>query len=136
MSRKNLKDLSTRNPYHINHNRYLELKYFCFQYDEWKRQLREITYLKSIQSKEINTNYISDRTSNIALKRRLLLSKCEMIEQTAIEVAPDFYQGLIKGITQNISFEKLAARGDVLVGQREYYFEYRRFFHVLDKKRG
>lgn len=135
MGSKNLKQLSTKNPYHIDRNRYLELKYFCFQYDEWKRQLKEITYLKSIQSQEISTNYISDRTSNIALKRRLLLSKCEMIEQTAIEVAPDFYSGLIKGITQNISYDKLAARGDVLVGQREYYFAYRRFFHALDKKR-
>ena len=135
MARKNLKDLSTRNPYCIEHNRYLELKYFCLQYDFWKKQLKEITYLKSIQTKELNTNQISDRTSDIALKRRMLLSKCEMIEQTVVEVAPDFYQGLLKGITKNISYEKLLLKENILVSQREYYFEYRRFFFLLDKKR-
>lgn len=30
-------ELSKKNPYHIPRYRYYELKYFCRQYDDWKK---------------------------------------------------------------------------------------------------
>lgn len=32
-------ELSKKNPYHIPRYRYYELKYFCRQYDDWKKAL-------------------------------------------------------------------------------------------------
>ena len=129
------KTLSTKNPYRLERNRYLELKYFCFQYEKWKKELGDLLYLKELKSSEIKSTNPPDPTSDLAIKRAELLSKCEMIEQSAIEAAPGFYQGLIKGVTHNIGYDSLIANEALDISQREYYVCYRRFFWILDKKR-
>ncbi len=129
------KTLSTKNPYRLERNRYLELKYFCFQYEKWKKELGDLLYLKELKSSEIKSTCTSDPTADLAIKRAELLSKCEMIEQSAIEAAPGFYQGLIKGVTHNIGYDSLIANEALDISQREYYVCYRRFFWILDRKR-
>lgn len=129
------KTLSTKNPCRLERNRYLELKYFCFQYEKWKKELGDLLYLKEIKSSEIKSTNPPDPTADLAIKRAELLSKCEMIEQSAIEAAPGFYQGLIKGVTHNIGYDSLIANEALDISQREYYVCYRRFFWILDKKR-
>ena len=32
-------ELSEKNPYHLSRHRYYELKHFCFQYPEWKKNI-------------------------------------------------------------------------------------------------
>lgn len=32
-------ELSKKNPYHLSRHRYYELKHFCFQYPEWKKNI-------------------------------------------------------------------------------------------------
>lgn len=129
------KTLSTKNPYRLERNRYLELKYFCFQYEDFKKELHSLLYLKEVKSSEIKSANTSDPTADLAMKRSELTRKCEMIEQSAIEAAPFFYDKLLEGITKNISYDALRASGELFVSQREYYICYRRFFKILDGKR-
>lgn len=129
------KTLSTKNPYRLERNRYLELKYFCFQYEDYKKEINSLLYLPAVKSSESKNKNISDPTADLAIRRNELLLKCEMIEQSAIEAAPGFYQELIKGVTRNIGYDGLVLSEGLLVSQREYYICYRRFFKILSDRR-
>lgn len=91
-------------------NRESELRFFCKQYDSWKR--------------EINS------TSDKKLRNRLI-KKCEMIEQSAIEANPYITEFVIKNVTQGITYEHM----NVPCGRQYFYRTRRKFFDLLDKKR-
>lgn len=127
-------ELSTKNKYWIPKYRYLELKNFCLQYPEWKQELSEISVLKSI-SKITPSGNFSDPTCNIACKIISIKARLELIDHTAVEADDFLAKWIIKGVTENISYEFLHLQLDMPTSRDTYYDRYRRFFWLLDKKR-
>ena len=119
------KDLSL---YDISKHRYRELFQFCQQYAEMKTELSEIE--DALKSPDLSgmprPPGISDTTGNLATRRAELSRRCEMIEQAAIEADPERYPEIIGNITQNETSSK----------DREFILARRRFFYILDRKRG
>ncbi len=129
MSRK---DLSLKK-YNISKERYRELKYFCLQYEEWKRQL---SLCASLQPQKLTgmpnaKNAISNPTADAAVKAAELREKCALVEQTAIEADAELYQYLLKNVTQGVPYEYMP----VPCGRRQFYELRRKFFFLLSKKR-
>lgn len=127
------KDLALKK-YEISKERYRELKYFCLQYEEWKRQLSY--FGMSVKSPQLTgmpggKNGVSDPTADEAVKRSELTVKCALVEQTAIETDSELYSYLIKSVTQDIPYEYI----NVPCGRRRFYEMRRRFFFFLSKKR-
>lgn len=126
------KDLSLKK-YNISKERYRELKYFCLQYEEWKRQLsfgaslqpQKLTGMPSAQNRKSNP------TEDAAVKMCELREKCALIEQTAIEADAELYQYLIKNVTEGIPYEYMP----VPSGRRQFYELRRKFFFLLSQKR-
>lgn len=127
-------ELSHKNKYWIPKFRYLELKNFCLQYPDWKKELIEMSFLKTKSEISPPGNF-SNPTEQLALKRMKLEENINLINSIAEETEPTISNWLIKGITENLTYEYLKYQLDLPAGRDLYYDRYRRFFWILDKKK-
>ena len=127
-------ELSPKNKYWISKYRYLELKNFCLQYPDWKQELKEISFLKT-KSEITPPGFFSNSTETTALKRLKLEKNINLIDSAAKQSDPCLTKWLIKGITENLTYEYLKYQLELPAGRDMYYDRYRRFFWILDKKR-
>ncbi len=132
-------ELSKKNKYWISKHRHYELKHFCLQYSEWKKEctLRGCTksYLSttntSIKNHKLLYSPISDNSTLMSYIERI-----ELIEQTAMETDPYLYEYLLKGVTEGRSYTYLKAVLGIPCGKDMYYDRYRKFFWLLSNSRG
>lgn len=128
-------EVSRNNPNWISRHRYYELKHFCMQYPEWKKELEDISIYPRLSEHEIRSTDPSDPTVQIAAERERHLGYIDLINDVAKEVDPVLGIYILKGIVYGISYDFLKARLDVPCGKEKYYELYRRFFSILDKKK-
>lgn len=126
------KDLALKR-YEISKERYRELKYFCLQYEEWKKQLSSLASVKPQQLTGMpnGKNRISNPTADAAVKRSELTEKCALVEQSAIEADAELYPYLLKSVTQGIPYEYM----NVPCCRQKFYNARRKFFYKLSQKR-
>lgn len=116
-----------------------ELRYFCSQYQEWKDKL-EVLY-PSTKSQSIDgmpysrTNNINDETSDIAIKRMRLVEKIEMIENSAKEASPEFWQYIIKSVCYQKSYGYLKGSLEIPLSEAAFRDRVKMFLSILNKKR-
>lgn len=126
--------LSEKNKYYVDKHRYYELKHFCLQYPIWKR---EYTNLDGYSSTFIDgmprSNDIGDPTSKYAEDKLGYLNKIKLIEQAAIDSDPDLSNYILKGVTEDLSYNLLHTKYRIPCGRNTYYDRYRKFFWILDK---
>ena len=127
-------EISIKSRYWIPKYRYLELKNFCFQYPEWKKSLAAISEIKTHFQISSSGNF-SDPTSETVLKKLKYQSLIDLIDKTASDADPDLAKWLIRGITENYSYEFLKYQLGLPAGREMYYDRYRRFFWLLDQRR-
>ena len=125
--------ISVKNKYWIPRFRYLELKNFCLQYKDWKLALKEISLLRS-EFEKTSTSLLGDPTELIAIKRLKYKRNIELIEETAALADQSIAKWIIKGVTENYSYEYLHYQLDLPVGRDTYYDRYRKFFWLLDQR--
>lgn len=129
------KNLSSKNKYKISKHRMMELRHFCFQYPDWKKEYLYFSYYPKASEEEIKGTDTTDPTFNLAEKRLRLSKKMEIVEQAVSEVAPDFFEAFLYGVTNDISYEAIKYRYDIPLSKASYYRYYRKFFYILDKKK-
>ncbi|MBC5710984.1 hypothetical protein H8S75_23895 [Hungatella sp. L12] len=118
--------------YNISRAKYNELKYFCMQYEEKKREIHNSYGLGAIVSDGMpKGNIPGNPTEHAAIRNAMLQSDVELIEQTAMEADSDMYQWLLKNVTEGIPYEWL----NVPRGRRQFYEARRYFFYLLAQKR-
>lgn len=108
-------ELSNKNCYKLDKNRYYELKYFCLQYTEWLNQLETLdgySRTNCVQMEQNNGTY-GDRTYSTVVKREVYLNNIKLVNKIAIEVDEYLSKYLIKGITENLSYDILKVRFDI-----------------------
>lgn len=127
-------ELSNKNCYKLDKNRYYELKYFCFQYNEWVHQLETLDGYSRTNYAQIeqNNGTYCDRTYSTVAKREGYLNNIELVNTVAIKVDEHLSKYLIKGITENLSYDILKVRFDIPCSRSVYYKKYRQFFALLD----
>lgn len=118
--------------YNISRARYNELKYFCIQYEEKKRELHKSYGLGAVVNDGMpKGNIPGNPTERAAIRNVMLQRDIELIEQTAMEADSEIYRWLIKNVTEEISYEWL----NVPIGRRQFYESRRYFFYLLAQKR-
>lgn len=127
-------DLSVKNKYWIPKLRYLELKNFCLQYPEWKAALASIDPIKAHLTVSQSTN-ITDLTHEYALRRMRLEENINLIKECTLLADESIASWLLKGVTENYSYNYLKYQLDLPAGRDYYYDRYRKFFWILDRKR-
>lgn len=131
-------ELSKSNRYWIEKNRYYELKYFCLQYQTWKRRYKELDGFSDRSIDEIvysRLNNIANPTHRTAEERSLYSERMEVIEKAAIEADPYLASYILKAVTEGLSYTYLKSRLEIPCSRDTYYDRYRRFFWLLDQAR-
>lgn len=129
-------ELSPRNQYWIERHRYYELKHFCMQYPNWKRDRAALSVLVKKPFPTLkNETQKGDPTAECAIKREFYSARIEMLERVAEQTDPILSDYILKGVTEGLSYEALRTKLRIPCGKDAYYEAYRRFFWLLDKER-
>ena len=131
-------ELSKKNKYWIEKNRYYELKYFCLQYPLWKNEYEMLDgyYGRPIGAEVYSRlNSVPDPTGKAAQIRSLYFENMRIVEKTALEADPYLANYILKGVTEGYSYPYLKTRLEIPCSRDTYYDRYRRFFWLLDQVR-
>lgn len=130
-------ELSKKNKYWIDKNRYYELKYFCLQYPLWRRayELLDGLQLCSYDLVYVSNSDISDVTGKCVEEREIYLERMKTVEQAAIEADPYLASYILKAVTEGHSYNYLQTKLNIPCGRDMYYDRYRRFFWILSQER-
>ena len=131
-------EISQKNKYWISKHRYYELKHFCMQYPEWKREYA-IFCDDSIPLSTINTSPTELLPGNYSDKRYLMKmtysNRIKLIERIAREADQYLYEYIIKGVVEGRSYTYLRTVMGIPCGKDMYYDRYRKFFWLLSEER-
>lgn len=117
--------------YKISLNRFRELKYFCLQYDDKKRELNSLTFISAQLSdgQPHGGGGVSDVTAKKAIKAAELKKDIELIEKCAVEADSTIYRHIMTNVTKGLAYEYL----EVPMGKNQFYEKRRKFFWLLNK---
>lgn len=131
-------ELSKKNKYWIDKNRFYELKYFCLQYPLWKRAYEDLDGLRICSydlSKVSRSSVRNDVVGECVEERSLYFERINVVEKAAIEADPYLASYILKAVTEGLSFDYLKTRLEIPCCRDTYYDRYRRFFWLLDSKK-
>ena len=130
-------ELSSKSPYYISRHRFYELKHFCLQYPEWKKQLILLdspptsSYLTRLQ-RSID---VKRPTERIAILKTALNGNLRAVEEAAKATDEALWPYILKAVTEGCGFTYLKTTMDMPCERDMYYDRYRKFFWILDKYR-
>ena len=130
-------EISKKNPYYIERERYYELKHFCRQYPIWKKAYVALDGLsKRREDLEVwRPGQKGDPTVRCAEARDVYGRKIEMVEKCANEAASDLYSYLMSYITKGDSYSTLKMRDNIPCCKDVFYDIVRKFYWLLSKVR-
>ena len=131
-------ELSKKNKYWIDKNRFYELKYFCLQYPLWKKAYELLDGFKVCSydlSGGSRSNLPGDLTGMCVEERSIYFERMKTIEKAAIEADPYLASYILKAVTEGHSYNYLKLRLEIPCSRDTYYDRYRRFFWLLNKER-
>lgn len=130
--------ISEKNKYYIDKHRYYELKHFCLQYNEWKKEYAsccEAVIFGSKFERSFTNNTPSDITAKYGMMKAHYDRRIKLIERCAAE-ADDFLKPyILKAVTEGLSYTYLKTKLNIPCGRDMYYDRYRRFFWLLSEYR-
>ena len=132
-------ELSEKNPYWIEKHRYYELKHFCLQYPIWKKAYLALNGLSKRPTDLVlfsSQQHLGDPTAKCAEARIFYSDRMELVKLVAEETDAVLGSYILQAVTNGISYDCLKARLDIPCCKDVYYDLYRRFFWLLNKKRG
>lgn len=131
--------ISKNNKWWISRHRYYELKHFCMQYADWVMELEDLDSLPESEaslSAPDKTNRVNDPVGKCAERREDINKRVEMIEECAELTDSELGYYILIGVTRGISYDILRLNYNIPCCKNVYYDLYRKFFWILDKKRG
>lgn len=131
-------EISKKNPYWIDKHRYYELKHFCMQYPMWKKMYLIFDGLSKRPihvSGSSKTGMHSDPTAECVTKMLYYRDRMELVEQSALAADGELYPYILKGVTEELSYDILRVRMGIPCCKDVYYKLYRKFFWILDRNR-
>ena len=128
-------ELSKKNKYWIDRNRYYELKYFCLQYPLWKKASEELINVRtsSIDLVRTSDGLVRDYIALCAEERSLYLDRMGVIEKAARDADSYLASYILKAVTEGHSFTYLESMLEIPCSRDTYYDRYRKFFWLLDQ---
>ena len=131
-------EISEKNKYYIDKHRYYELKHFCLQYNEWKKDYalcnESIIFTSNIE-KLPSSNISSDLTAKYAIKKAYYGKRIKLIEEAAMLSDEFLYPYILKAVTEGYSYTYLKTKLNIPCSRDMYYDRYRRFFWLLSQER-
>lgn len=133
-----MREMSENNEYYLDKHRKCELMHFCKQYKKWQEALADVqgwVITRTDEERVDNKGYVSDPTARAAAIRKFYSDRIGMIEKAAYEADPTIARYLIKGATEDVSYDNLRLMHMIPCSKETYYNRLQKFFWILDKKR-
>lgn len=129
-------ELSKKNKYWVNKNRYYELKYFCLQYPLWKRAYDSLDGMR-VSSFDLTgvraSSSCTDILGRVMDERTIYLERMQLVENAAREADPYLASYILKAVTEGYAYTYLESMLEIPCSRDTYYDRYRRFFWLLDQ---
>lgn len=122
--------------YKLSKAEYLSAKYYALRYNVW---LDEYNSLKNSVAAVVpddmphGTN-VGNPTERLAIRREELRRKMEIIEQTAIEADPEYYQWILKRAINGVSYEYMNLNDGLYCSSRTFFRKLHIFYYLLAHK--
>ena len=125
--------ISVKSENYISKHRYLELKHFCLQYNEWERKWREIPVIAENEISKIPGGKNPGKpTENLAIRRMTYERNMQIVWQCCNDADKSIADYIFEAVTEGKSFKYME---NVPCGKDYFYERYRRFFKLLDSVR-
>lgn len=128
--------ISEAKRYFVNKHRYYELKHYCLQYKDWVMALKGINDIQNKPIEYYMKHGISDPTYNCVVAKDKYQSKIDMINSVAKEIDEQLSPWIVRAVTEGRTYEYFKTHDDIPCSRSTFYDRYRKFFWLLDKKRG
>lgn len=129
-------EISKDNKYWIDKHRHYELKHFCLQYPEWKKEYRRNPGIpSSLVDRLASDNIPGDPTAKHAMRKLYCLERIRLIERISKEADEDLHDYILKAVTEGLSYTYLKSQMNIPCSRDTYYDRYRRFFWLLNESR-
>lgn len=131
-------EISEKNKYWISKHRHYELKHFCLQYPDWKREYAALdapSLPSSSAEKLPSSNIPGDPTGKFAMKKVYYSERIKLINRIAMEADECLYGYILKAVTEGLSYTYLKSKLNIPCSKDTYYDRYRRFFWLLSETR-
>lgn len=133
-------EISKKNPYFVPKHRMLELKHFCLQYPEWKKEYNRVNQLylqgnSNLDKIYARTNKHNDSTAELAIKKIKYQEMMNLVENAANKADPELSNYILISVTEGISFDALNAKMRIPCCRDTFYDRWRKFFWLLSKER-
>lgn len=131
-------EISEKNKYWISKHRHYELKHFCLQYPQWKKEyaaLNESSISLSAIERTPSRNLPGDPTAKRVAARLYYQERINLIEKVAKETDEVLYPYILKAVTEELSYTYLKSKLNIPCGRDMYYDRYRKFFWLLSNSR-
>lgn len=128
-------ELSKKNKYWIDKNRYYELKYFCLQYPLWKSAYNTLDGMRisSFDLTGVKASNCTDILGSIMDERTIYQERIQLVENAAREADPYLASYILKAVTEGYAYTYLESMLEIPCSRDTYYDRYRRFFWLLDQ---
>lgn len=128
--------ISESNPYYISKHEYLMAKHFALQYNDWKKQKREIENRIGYGFKM--GGYKNGSVACPVEKAQEDIEKysfrMNLIEQAAKISGEDIWEIVLLGVTSECNYEYLRLVKNIPCCKDVYYRMYRKFFWILNQE--
>lgn len=132
-------EVSEKNKYWISKHRHYELKHFCLQYPQWKKDYTILTKSSVVNISTIertpSRNLPGDPTARRAISIMYYRERIKLIEKIAKETDEFLHPYILKAVTEGLSYTYLKQQLNIPCGRDMYYDRYRKFFWLLSNSR-
>lgn len=133
---QNIRPIS-HSKWEISKHSFYQAYHFAMRYREFKTYLKENSSTVKARSADglPGSTVMINATEELAFKRARASKYCEMIEQAAIEAAPDLHQYILKAVTnEGYTYEFLKNRMNIPCSRNTFYKLRRKFYYILAQK--
>lgn len=131
-------EISPKSKYWISKHRYYELKHFCLQYPEWKKEYyafcndtMPLSMIDTTPTEHLPGDYHHKRET----MKRYYSNLITLVEEAAKEADHCLCDYIIKGVAEGRSYTYLKTVLGIPCGKDMYYDRYRKFFWLLSETR-
>ena len=130
--------ISKKNPYWISKHRFYELKHYCLQYDEWRREKKDLESVLIANANRVKLRIGSewaDPTGNLAVRIHELDTRMQQIEDIIVRIDPFLAKYMFVAVTKGMSYTYLKMQMNIPCSKEYYYKRYRQFWWTLSNEK-
>ena len=131
-------EVSKKNRYWLDKEKYMELYHACHQYQRWKDEYTLLDGKRGFENDGGTHERSTDSpVENVAIRRAQLAEYMKMIEDTAKETDPFLWEYIFRGVTDpTVTVTYLQEIMGMPCSHNTYYARKRRFYWLFSKKYG